>query len=337
MLSTRTATRATISRSRRFRKQPPPLKQRRRPQPIRRQGLRAAPLPLGYLFSRESLAWMTTFIHLSGGFAYSNKPSYILISSRIAPQRPVTRARDRILRRLSRLTGPRQYFQRQQPTWKPARGSKKSQHDGAKYYLMLIDHNQQEKVRTPLEVLADAVCNLRNSYQQTKLQTVELITTVYNPRCGINWSAEDIELTWEMVEGFTPSLWLRDSRYLASQRREAIQRELKDLLSTLTPAPCERIHVEVMLNMLNEWDPTLKVTPRELGDAMRALTGHASRPSNGVSYYFGYRLPAQEDAGEAGRIWKSANLKCLHKEVNPDPFCPTDTEHVERRSLNAHQ
>ena len=250
-------------------------------------------------FDKEPVAWMLTMLRLYGGLWLPSSPSSYSPVTTAAGQRrrkPVTQSRDEITKRLTSLMNPLAALRKpatDQVFWKAAYGNSKALHDKADFYLRLIDHKEMELFDNPSIVLAKTVCNLRNYYQQTKAQTVALITTIYNPLCRINWSEEDIELTWDLVEGFTPSLWLQDERYLSRMRAAEVQRELRDLLDHLTPGG--RIPVLVMVELLNQWDTSLNVSKREVGDAMRAITGNASKPSNGVSYYNGVQLPLMPD------------------------------------------
>ena len=55
-----------------------------------------------------------------------------------------------------------------------------------------------------------------------------------------------------------------------------------------------------MQEIVKQWDPTLDVSPKALGDAMRAVTGSASKSSNSVAYYLGFQLPFRDDPGFEG-------------------------------------
>lgn len=207
-----------------------------------------------------------------------------------------TQSKDEIVHRLARLDQPLVSHRRNprgaQP-WEKAYGSEKSLHKQAKYHLRSIDHEQMELFDPPVIVLAKTVCNLRNYLARSRAQTIKLIQCVYNPRCGIKWSEEDIGLLWDLIERFVPSLWLTDERHLSPQRTARVQREVRGVLDRLTPGG--KIPVKKMQQLLADWDPDLRATPRELGLAMKALTGEASKSSNGVSYYPGFQLPFDDD------------------------------------------
>lgn len=265
-------------------------------------------------FGKQSVAWMVTQLRMAGGLHFSPSNSFyfpltitdpssgelwlhpdFLILCGLRP-RVATRSADRIKKQIEPFLTPRKILPKRPSSyleWQPAYGSKKVLQDKARYYLRLIDFKVMETFDSKEIVLAKTVCNLRNYYKQSKVQTVELITTIYNPLCGINWSEEDIELTWDLAGGLPPTLWLIDERYLSHKKRTIFQWELRSLLECLTPGG--KVLVPVMQKLVQEWDPSLNATPREIGDAMRAVTGKASEVSNGVSYYYGFQLPLRQD------------------------------------------
>ena len=268
------------------------------------------------MFSQHSVAWMMTMIGMSGGLRFNPNPhSYMPMPragsevddhgyewSRLSPamQKEMVRQwKEEIVARLARPVSPiTSKLRAPKPEWKIAHGSQESLYEQARFYLELIDHDEMERFDTPVTVLAKTVCNLRNYYAQTKDQTVDLIRRRYNTLSRISWSEDDIALIWDLVEGFTPSLWLQDERYLSKKRRTELQRELKEVLKRLTPGG--RIKVTDMQMLLNEWDPNLDASTKALGDAMRALTGSASKSSNSVAYYFGFQLPFRDDPAFEG-------------------------------------
>lgn len=88
-------------------------------------------------------------------------------------------------------------------------------------------------------------------------------------------------------------MWLYDERYVSKQRAAQIQSELTPILECLTPGG--KILVKDMQELLRQYSPDLEASPRQLGDAMRALTGSASKTINGISYYLGVQLPLRDD------------------------------------------
>jgi hypothetical protein len=294
--------------------------------PKRTSSTFAPPSATESLFDKYSLAWMWTLIHLQGGLKYQGhlsvylpcfnvggKPDgHINESKQLSPAMQhglVTQCKEEILQRFKRLSMPTS-FPRKAPAigWKVAFGSRESLDDQASFYVETIDFEEMKMQHKPIMILAIVICNLRNYYDQTKTKTVDLVSRRYNRRYGTNWSKDDIALIWDLVEGYAPSMWLYDSRYRSKKRSNEIQHEVKEILSRLTPGG--RILVTEMQKIVKEWDPTLEVTPRELGDAMHAITGSASKVSNGKSYYFGFQLPFSEDAPYDGTI--PSSLQLLH-------------------------
>lgn len=259
------------------------------------------------LFSKQSVAWMMTMVGMSGGLRFNPNPHSYLPVIKVGDRyidwnllSPAlknglfTQCKEEILRRFARPLPPLESLdQPPLPTKTIAHGSQKTRHEQARFYIELVDHKEMEKFDKPLIVLAKTVCNLRNYYAQTKEETIELIQGRYNKLSRINWSAEDIALIWDLVEGYVPSLWLQDERYLSEKRRSELQRELKEVLKRLTPGG--RIKVTVMQEVLKQWDPSLDPSTKALGDAMRALTGSASKSSNSVAYYYDFQLPFRDD------------------------------------------
>jgi hypothetical protein len=264
------------------------------------------------LFGKQSVAWMMTIIGMSGGVRLPSSPHTYLPVIKVGDRyidwsllSPAlknglyTQCKEEILQRFARQSSPLASMPHPpMPTEGIAYGSAKSRYEQARFYIELIDHKEMEKFDKPLIVLAKTVCNLRNYHAQTKDQTIELIQGRYNKLSRINWSAEDIALIWDLVEGYVPSLWLQDERYLSEKRRSELQRELKEVLKRLTPGG--RIKVTDMQEVLKQWDPTLDPSTKALGDAMRALTGSASKSSNSVAYYYDFQLPFRDDPGFEG-------------------------------------
>ena len=53
----------------------------------------------------------------------------------------------------------------------------------------------------------------------------------------------------------------------------------------------ERTSFQAFFDLFNNWNPDLFPSQKAFGDAMRVVTGKATTPSNGVSYYHGFTLP----------------------------------------------
>lgn len=281
-------------------------------EPPDRRWSRGAPRSL--LFA-QALLWAVTSLPVSDGLGSDSPPDWnpnspvmighsvltgsqdlIWLHDPAGHPRLTTDCKEEITRRFEWLKESPALLRSQPPhppQWKHAYGSERSRLEGARYYLGVIDHEQAEYFDPPAIVLAKAICNLRNYYALGKEQTIELIRRFYNPRCRINWSAEDVGLTWDLVERFVPSLWLADDRYLSERRAAAIRLEVGSILDRLTPGG--KIPVEEMRRLLAAWDPSLSAAPRELGKAMKALTGKVSKGLNGVPHYYGFQLPFDDD------------------------------------------
>jgi len=214
---------------------------------------------------------------------------------RIGRRRVPTNSADEVIRQLCPTDSPDLELKPvriQTIKWEAAYGTPGVLWKKADYYLRLIDHDAMALWDTPTIVLAKAIANLRNYYVQSKAQTIELITRIYNPLSQIEWSRTDIGLIWELVGGYTPSLWFIDERHLGWKRNTEIQEEIRYLLARLTPGG--KIEVHKMQELVRLWFPDLEFTPRLLGDAMSAVTGRASKPSAGISYYWGFQLPVRD-------------------------------------------
>lgn len=160
------------------------------------------------LFDKQSVAWLLTLIQMQGGLHQparhstyvpivdvGSKPEgHFLGWNRLSPDMrkgPGTQCKGEILKRFGYRSCPNSS---PKPKGQVAYGSKKSLGNQARFHVETIDHKKMEKHDKPLMVLAITVCNLRNYYDQSKRQTVDLIRNRYNRRCGINWSEEDISL-----------------------------------------------------------------------------------------------------------------------------------------------
>ena len=160
-------------------------------------------------------------------------------------------------------------------------------------YLRVFDYKEAAGFDSDVAILGKVVCNLRNYYRQSAEQTVELVTGVFNPKAWTPWSPEGIKLAWDLVEGFTPSLGLSDEKAVAKQRAALIEDEVVDLIAWTRSGG--RVSGEDLLAVFTAWNPDLLVTPREFGAAVKAVTGLTQKPSNGIYYWVGFRLPTAKE------------------------------------------
>jgi hypothetical protein len=162
----------------------------------------------------------------------------------------------------------------------------------AAQYLRSINYNLVW-LEIPALALMKAVCNLRMYYQQSAEQTVKRILELYCRRAVINWSIEDIVLAWELSDKFTPSLGWSDVRAVARRRVVTIREDVGYLLEYTLPGG--KADTKELLALFLEWNPDFAITPRELGVAVRSITGITSKGSNGKCHYPGFHIPTQEE------------------------------------------
>lgn len=186
--------------------------------------------------------------------------------------------------------------------WVKATGTPETLSRKAAQYLRVFDHERAAWYDLDTMILAKVVCNLRHYYQQSADQTVQLIVTLFNPKAWDVWSAEAVRLTWDLVEGFTPSLGLTDERAKAKHRAALIENEVVDLIAWTRQG--ERVSSEELRNTFMEWYPDLPVTPREFATAVRAVTGQSTVAIHGTRYWVGFHLPTSEEL--AGPVQEAA-------------------------------
>jgi len=195
----------------------------------------------------------------------------------ISPLRPT---RDALDRRLTRLP------------WVAATGTTETRSRKAAAYLRGFDYGSVSKWDLDTVILAKVVCNLRNYYQQDAEQTVELIEHVLHPRVPVVWSVEAIKLAWELVDGFTPSLGLRDLMAVAKQRAAFLEEEVRHLLERTKPGG--RVSIDDLYSAFIAQLPEVKVSKSEFGRRVVAVTGLTSVPSNNIRYWMGFHLPTRQ-------------------------------------------
>lgn len=226
--------------------------------------------------------------------------------------------------------------------WVQATGPQALRNEKAAHYLRIFNHEAARIFDQPEMTLAKVVCNLRYFYLQSAEETVNLVRSLFNPRADYRWSQEAIRLTWEMVEGFTPSLGLADEMAKAKKRALELEREVhylltftrlggrvatKDLFSLFQEwNPEHGVSYSVSQNgsqelgvidpPSQEWSPEIGVTDIAFGRAVVSLTGRASMSTGGVRYYSGFHLPPAEDLADAVR---SAGESYLHQPSSSAP------------------
>lgn len=132
------------------------------------------------------------------------------------------------------------------------------------------------------------------------------LVKVFNRISWEVWSPEAVSLAWELVEGLTPTLGVSDEQTVAMRRATFIENEVVDLIAWT--APGGRVTCADLLALFNQWNPALAITKRELGVAVKAITGLDSKPLHGVRYWVGFHLPTVEELAEelAGRMLPAA-------------------------------
>jgi hypothetical protein len=147
--------------------------------------------------------------------------------------------------------------------------------------------------------LAKVVCNLRKYYLQSKAQTVELIQTYYSPRYGYAWSAEAVELTWDLVEPYTPNMALVDETVVNRERADDLYDLVVDFSLLLEPGG--RVLAADLYQFFLEQNPVMEWVPTDVafGKAFGLVTGKKSASSQGKKYYSGFRIPEKVRLGAA--------------------------------------
>ena len=182
--------------------------------------------------------------------------------------------------------------------WVPATASHATRLDKASFYLHNFDYKDVAGFALDTAILANVVCNLRNYHQLSQEETVRLVREVFNPISWEVWSPEAISLAWELVEGFTPTLGVTDEQTPPMRRAALIENEVVDLIAWTVPGG--RVRCADLLATFKEWNPDIAATKRELGVAVKAVTGIESKPLHGVRYFVGFHLPSDDEL--AGRL-----------------------------------
>lgn len=163
----------------------------------------------------------------------------------------------------------------------------------AEFYLAHFNYKEVAEDFLDTDIFANVVCNLRNYHKLNMAETVGLIVKVFNRISSVVWSPEAVKLAWELVHGFTPTLGVSDERTVAMRRAALIENEVVDLIACTSSGG--RMLCEDLLATFNQWNRYLGVTKRELGVAVKAITGISSTPIHGFRYWVGFQLPSKEE------------------------------------------
>lgn len=182
-----------------------------------------------------------------------------------------------------------------------ATGSPATRLSKALYYLLkAYDYRHAWRHESSEGSLLKVVCNLRNFHLQDRDSTVRLVTTHFNPRMWREWSPEAVGIAWDLVEGFTPALGLRDPKARDKQRKVALEDEVLHLLAWVEPGG--RTLDKDLLKVFREWNPHLRVTAHAFTRAVGDLLGQQKLRSSGKGYWVGFHLPTPEEcAGRGGQ------------------------------------
>lgn|GEM_PF-6474893 len=186
--------------------------------------------------------------------------------------------------------------------WVAASGPHAIKVDKAKYYLRHFDYETAADFALDTEILAHVVCNLRNYHQLSQEETTRLVVEVFNPNSWEVWSPEAVSLAWDLVKGLTPTLGVSDEQTVAKRRAALIENEVVDLIAWTVPDG--RVSCADLLATFNAWNPDIAATKRELGVAVKAVTGLDSTASHGIRYVVGFHLPSKEEL--VGRMLEPA-------------------------------
>jgi len=177
--------------------------------------------------------------------------------------------------------------------WVKASGTAKTLVAKATYYLKTFDHIEAHVIGSPGAILLQVVCNLRMYYQQGCDETVRLMMRYFSRKAEIPWTKESVAEVWNFVECFTPSLSLSDTKTIAMRRLAYIEDDVIDLIAYTKEGG--EVEIKILLDLFHEWYPDFRISPRELGVAVQAITGITSTSRNGKRYYVGFHIPSDEE------------------------------------------
>jgi len=209
-------------------------------------------------------------------------------------------------------------MRKRRKAWVTAAGTTQSRLTMAAFYLNGLDHKEAAIFDQPVKTMAKVVCNLRNYFRLDAKQTAELMISLFNPKARFRWSEEGILLTWELVEGFTPSLGLSDKDAVAKQQLAALEEDVIDLLAHTYLG--KRVSVEDLFNRFQELYPEVDTNEIAIGRVITALTGISSHSSKGVRYYSGFHLPRAIEEATASRVVTIKKLKVKAADASPQPL-----------------
>jgi len=183
--------------------------------------------------------------------------------------------------------------------YKVATGSHETRLKQAAFYLSVVKDDDPElflqSVDQAVIALGIIVCNLRNFYLLSQDETVDLMKTHYLTKHGHAWTWGEIRLIHDEVESFTPTLGLLDEDAIAAQEKHSREENLTDIVLYLKPEG--RISFQSIMTLYQEWFPDdTKVNRKNLGDAIKAVTGLKSTSYRGKTHYIGMSLPEGHEA-----------------------------------------
>lgn len=184
-----------------------------------------------------------------------------------------------------------------QKAWVAAAGTLEQRQTMAAFYLVGFDHRTAAIFDEPVATMAKVVCNLRYYYRLNAKQTADLMLAHFNAKSRYRWSEEGILLTWELVQGFTPSLGLSDKDAVAKHELADLEDDVVDFLSRVLPGG--RVSVEVLYAGFKASNPEVDTNEIAFGRVVTSLTGISSKSSKGKRFYSGFHLPG-EGVGEGG-------------------------------------
>lgn len=278
---------------------------------------------------RQDLAWLQTLLHLQGGilppppslneFLFDCREAVDLWSAALDPRR--LRENSELREHLGR---GRNLAVTKRP-WRGARGDAGWRERQATFYLRVFDYENARAFDAPEFTLLKVVCNLRNYFGMSLDQTVEHMTSLFNPRAKVPWSLEGIALAWELVEGITPSLALKDSVASADQKRLELEDEITELLAHTRKGG--RVSTEDFIKQLKEWNPDLEVTKTAVSRAVKEITGIGTTSYREGRCYAGFHLPTPDELADpqhrAG--WELDIIAMPSRPSEMEPLIPLDT------------
>ena len=178
--------------------------------------------------------------------------------------------------------------------WVKASGNLESRFGQAASYIKAINFRKARLFDQEEMILGKVVCNLRYHHDLSPEHTVELICSLFNRRAGTRWSSEGVRLTYDLVNGLTPSLGLEGEDYLARKLKMELGEDVADLINFTLPGG--RVAVPVLFSLFQDWNPENRASIEEFGSAIRSVTGVVSKPSKNVRYYSGFHLSKERDA-----------------------------------------